>query len=77
MKDVFCVRYDHLIEVLTKVLSVRPNNALSAFEEYSKKLRDDKFKSSNLLRDRYVPPPQYEEAKKLINLFKVIDIRNR
>ncbi|KAJ8673835.1 hypothetical protein QAD02_005097 [Eretmocerus hayati] len=44
----------------------------AAFEQYSKKLRDDKYKSkSDRLHDLHILPAQYEEAKELINLFKV------
>ncbi|XP_008205900.1 radial spoke head protein 6 homolog A isoform X1 [Nasonia vitripennis] len=64
--------YNHLSEVLSKIIAERPRNTLASFEEYSKKLRNDKFRSqTDRLRDLYVPPPQYEDARKLIDLFNV------
>ncbi|XP_011496559.1 PREDICTED: radial spoke head protein 6 homolog A [Ceratosolen solmsi marchali] len=65
--------YDHISEILSKILLERPKNAFTLFEEYSKKLRNDKFKAldSNQLCDMYVPPPPYKNARILLKLFKV------
>ncbi|KZC06536.1 Radial spoke head protein 4 like protein A [Dufourea novaeangliae] len=63
--------YDHLIEVLAKILAEKPRNAADIFEEYSRKVKEERFKTgTNHLRDLHVPPAQYENAKKLIKLFK-------
>ncbi|CAL7949975.1 unnamed protein product [Xylocopa violacea] len=64
--------YDHLTEVLAKILAERPKNAVDIFEEYSRKVKEERFKTrdSHHLRDVYVPPAQYEEARKIIGLFK-------
>lgn len=65
-------RYDHLIELLAKILAEQPRNAVDIFEEYSRKLKKVKFKTKmNHLRDLYIPPIQYDDAKKLIKLFQV------
>lgn len=65
-------RYDHLIELLTKILTEQPRNAVDIFEEYSRKLKMMKFKTkTDYLRDLYIPPVQYDDAKKLIKLFQV------
>lgn len=64
-------RYDHLIELLTKILTEQPKNAVDIFEEYSRKLKMMKFKTTDYLRDLYIPPVQYDDAKKLIKLFQV------
>lgn len=65
-------RYDHLTEVVAKILAERPKNICDVFEEYSRKVKEERFKTqNNHLRDIYVPPAQYEAAKKIIKLFKV------
>ncbi|XP_012137342.1 radial spoke head protein 4a isoform X2 [Megachile rotundata] len=63
--------YDHLAELLNKILAEQPRNAVDVFEEISKKVKRERFKTEdNHLRDLYVPPVQYKEAKNLIKLFK-------
>ncbi|XP_060826421.1 radial spoke head protein 6 homolog A [Bombus pascuorum] len=63
--------YDHLTEVLAKILAERPKNAVDIFEEFSRKVKEERFKTqSNHLRDVYVAPAQYEDAKEIIKLFK-------
>ncbi|XP_033339714.2 radial spoke head protein 4a [Megalopta genalis] len=63
--------YDHLTEVLAKILAERPKNAVDIFEEYSRKVKEERFKTeTNHLRDLYVPPARYENAKTLVQLFK-------
>lgn len=65
-------RYDHLTEVLAKILAERPKNVVDFFEEYSRRVKEERFKASaNHIRDLYVPPARYENAKKIIELFKV------
>ncbi|XP_014477558.1 PREDICTED: radial spoke head protein 6 homolog A [Dinoponera quadriceps] len=66
--------YDHLTELLAKVLAERPRNAVDIFEQYSRKLKEERFKTkTDHLRDLYTPPVQYDDAKKLIRLFQQID----
>ncbi|XP_017766964.1 PREDICTED: radial spoke head protein 6 homolog A [Eufriesea mexicana] len=65
--------YDHLTEVLSKILAEKPKNAVDIFEEYSRKVKEERFKTkSQHLRDVHVPPPQFENAKKIIELFKKV-----
>ena len=65
-------RYDHLSALITKILADRPKNAVDIFEDYSRKLKDERFRSkTDYLRDLYVPPFQYEEAKKFKKLYQV------
>lgn len=60
-------------DLLSKILAERPKNAVDLFEEYSKRLKEERFKTrTNHLRDVYVPPVQYENAKRIIALFQVI-----
>lgn len=66
------LRYDHLIELLAKILAEQPQNVVDIFEEYSKKLKEKRFKiKMDHLRDLYISPVQYDDAKKLIKLFQV------
>lgn len=66
------LRYHHLVELLAKILAEQPQNAVDIFEEYSKKLKEERFKTkTDYLRDLYIPPVQYDDAKKLIKLFQV------
>ncbi|KAG7202738.1 hypothetical protein KM043_009912 [Ampulex compressa] len=63
--------YDHLSEVLAKILAERPENVVDIFEEYSRKVKEERFKSpADHFRDIYVPPVQYENARKLIKLYQ-------
>ncbi|KAF3424064.1 hypothetical protein E2986_07360 [Frieseomelitta varia] len=63
--------YDHLTEVLAKILAERPKNAVDIFEEFSRRVKEERFKTkSHHFRDVYVPPTQSEDAKKIIKLFQ-------
>ncbi|XP_011689369.1 PREDICTED: radial spoke head protein 6 homolog A [Wasmannia auropunctata] len=64
--------YDHLIELLAKILTERPRNIVDTFEEYSKKLKDERFKIKTDHRDLYISPVQYDNAKKFIKLFQCV-----
>ncbi|KAF7384842.1 hypothetical protein HZH66_011928 [Vespula vulgaris] len=70
--------YDHLSDLLSKILAERPKNAVDLFEEYSRRLKEERFKTqTNHLHDVYVPPMQYENAKKLIALFQSAEPETR
>ncbi|KYN21616.1 Radial spoke head protein 4 like protein A [Trachymyrmex cornetzi] len=70
--------YDHLIELLAKILAERPPNVVDIFEEYSRKLKEERFKiKTDYLRDLYIPPVQYDDAKKLIKLFQDVKQINK
>ncbi|XP_036145932.1 radial spoke head protein 6 homolog A [Monomorium pharaonis] len=65
--------YDHLIELLAKILAEQPQNAIDIFEEYSRKLKEERLKiKTNYLRDLFIPPVQYDDAKELIKLFQEV-----
>ena len=62
---------------MSKILAERPRNALDIFEDYSRKLKEERFKTqTDHLRDIYIPPIQYENAKRLLKLFEVIKIKS-
>ncbi|XP_018318300.1 radial spoke head protein 6 homolog A [Mycetomoellerius zeteki] len=70
--------YDHLIELLAKILAERPPNVVDIFEEYSRKLKEERFKiKTDYLRDLYIPLVQYDDAKKLIKLFQDVKQINK
>ncbi|KAF7990850.1 hypothetical protein HCN44_000655 [Aphidius gifuensis] len=64
--------YNHLSELLNKILSERPNNAVDIFEEYSKKIKEQRYKVKNNIQDFYIPIGDYDNAKKIIKLFRMI-----
>lgn len=68
----FCCRYDHLTDVLNKILAERPENVIDFFEEYSRKVKEKRFKPmTDHLEDIFVPPGRYVMANKLLPLLKV------
>lgn len=72
---VLIIRYDHLTEVLNKILAERPENVIDFFEEYSRKVKEKRFRPmTDHLEDVYIPPQQYEMAKKLMTLLKVLHL---
>lgn len=57
---------------MAKILAERPKNAVDIFEEFSRRVKEERFKTkSHHFRDVYVPPTQFEDAKKIIKLFQV------
>ncbi|XP_043473694.1 radial spoke head protein 6 homolog A [Leptopilina heterotoma] len=68
--------YDHLSKLLNKILSERPNNALDIFEEYSKNLKQERFiNQADYLQNIYIPPLEYENAKKQIKIFEMSKVQ--
>ncbi|CAH1982989.1 unnamed protein product [Acanthoscelides obtectus] len=63
--------YDHLTEVLNKILAERPENIIDFFEEYSRKIKERRFKPmTDHLEDIYVPPGRYDLASKMMPLLR-------
>nr|CAI5852213.1 unnamed protein product [Callosobruchus analis] len=63
--------YDHLTEVLNKILAERPENIIDFFEEYSRKIKERRFKPmTDHLEDIYVPPGRYKLANKMMPLLR-------
>ncbi|XP_065159724.1 radial spoke head protein 6 homolog A [Atheta coriaria] len=57
--------YDHLTDVLNKILAERPENVIDFFEEYSRKVKEKRFRPlTDHLEDIYVHPPRYKLCKK-------------
>lgn len=59
--------YDHLSALIFKVVEERPKNLMDYFEEYSRKLRQEKFRNKNaLLVETYVEPERLKCAKVIL-----------
>nr|CAD7575243.1 unnamed protein product [Timema californicum] len=68
--------YDHLTDLLNKIISEQPENVVEYFEEYSRKLKESRFRpETDHLQDVYVPPEDFELAKKLMPMFEVISLK--
>lgn len=58
--------YDHLTDVLNKILAERPENVIDFFEEYSRKVKEKRFKpQTDHLEDIFVNTNRYNLAVKL------------
>lgn len=70
-------RYDHLRDLLNKILSERPDNIIDFFEEYSRKLKEERYKPmTDHLRDMYVIPGRLELATQIMPMLKVKILSN-
>lgn len=71
----YVYRYDHLSEVLNKILAERPENVIDFFEEYSRKVKEQRYKPlTDHLKDIYICPMQYEYTKKIMPYLKVHNV---
>lgn len=67
----FC-RYDHLKDLLNKILSERPENAIDYFEEFSRRIKEERFRPlTDHLRDIYVLPGRLDVATEMMPKLKV------
>ncbi|KAL4713063.1 hypothetical protein ACJJTC_001117 [Scirpophaga incertulas] len=65
--------YDHLVDVVHKILSQRPPDVVDRFEQYSWEMKQEKFRPNfDLLTDVYLAPPQLTLMRKLDDMFKLI-----
>ncbi|CAG9772460.1 unnamed protein product [Ceutorhynchus assimilis] len=63
--------YDHLAELLDKILAERPQNVIDLFEDYSRKVKEQRFKpSTDHLEDIYVSPGAYELADRMLRALR-------
>lgn len=65
-------RYDHLAEVIQRVLCDRPENVMDNFEEYSRKLRRNKFHYEDLSTGTSNQSHSLQNARQIIRDFQVI-----
>lgn len=63
--------YDHLSEVLNKILAERPQNVIDFFEEYSRKVKEQRYLPlTDHLEDMYITPASYDLASKMMTSLK-------
>ncbi|CAH1112392.1 unnamed protein product [Psylliodes chrysocephalus] len=63
--------YDHLCETLNKILAERPLNVIDFFEEYSRRIKEKRYKpQTDHLEDIYIPPSSFALANTIIPMLK-------
>ncbi|XP_023019973.2 radial spoke head protein 4a [Leptinotarsa decemlineata] len=68
--------YDHLTDVLNKILAERPENVIDFFEEYSRKVKERRFTPmTDHLEDIYVSPGRLSLANKILPMMKPLPPR--
>ncbi|XP_044729060.1 radial spoke head protein 4 homolog A [Chrysoperla carnea] len=69
--------FDHLSDLLNKILSERPQNIIDFFEDYSRKVKECRYRNAtDHLRDIYEQTEEVEDSiklKPLINPLRVVD----
>lgn len=65
-------RYDHLVDVVQKILSQSPPDVVDNFEQYSWEVKQEKFRPNfDLLNDIYLSPPQLATVRQVDEMFRV------
>ncbi|CAG9862562.1 unnamed protein product [Phyllotreta striolata] len=63
--------YDHLCETLNKILSERPLNVIDFFEEYSRRIKEKRYRpQTDHLEDIYVSPSSFDVANLMVPMLK-------
>ncbi|CAG9789520.1 unnamed protein product [Diatraea saccharalis] len=70
--------YDHLVDVVHKILSQKPPDIVDQFEQYSWEVKREKFRPNfDLLNDIYLAPPQLAIVRRLDEMFRLIASKNQ
>ncbi|CAH2983559.1 unnamed protein product [Chilo suppressalis] len=70
--------YDHLVDVVHKILSQKPPDVVDQFEQYSWAVKQEKFRPNfDLLNDVYLAPPQLALVRRLDEMFRLIASKNQ
>ncbi|XP_072929487.1 radial spoke head protein 6 homolog A [Epargyreus clarus] len=65
--------YDHLVDVVQKILTQKPPDVVDSFEHYSWQLKLEKFRPNfDLLNDIYLTPPQLAAVQKVDEMFRLV-----
>lgn len=60
--------YDHLAEIIQKILCDRPANVMDYFEEYSRQIRENKFRQEeNSFKETYIQEYSLQKARQVIH----------
>ncbi|KAH1003070.1 hypothetical protein HUJ05_011014 [Dendroctonus ponderosae] len=63
--------YDHLTEVLNRILAERPENVIDFFEEYSRKVKERRYRPlTDRLEDCYITPAAFELASHMLRALR-------
>ncbi|XP_075982602.1 radial spoke head protein 4a [Anticarsia gemmatalis] len=65
--------YDHLVDIVQKILSQKPPDVVDNFEHYSWAVKQEKFKPNfDLLHDIYTSPPQLNLVRSMDEMFRLV-----
>ncbi|XP_050664013.1 radial spoke head protein 6 homolog A [Leptidea sinapis] len=65
--------YDHLVDIVHKIISQKPPNVVDNFEKYSWEVKADKFRPNfDLLNDVYLTPPQLAVVRRMEEMFQLV-----
>lgn len=66
--------YDHLSTIIKRVLEDRPPNVIDYFEDFSRQLREEHYKASDItLQKTFIEPERLLAAQMILPMLKVID----
>ncbi|KAL0868879.1 hypothetical protein ABMA27_007219 [Loxostege sticticalis] len=70
--------YDHLVDVVHKILSQKPPDVVDSFEQYSWEVKQEKFRPNfDLLNDIYLAPPQLAIVHRVDEMFRLVASKNQ
>ncbi|KAM3959332.1 radial spoke head protein 4a [Aphomia sociella] len=65
--------YDHLVDIVHKILSQKPPDVVDNFEQYSWEVKQEKFRPNfDLLNDIYLSPPQLSLVRRMDEMFRLV-----
>ncbi|CAG9565720.1 unnamed protein product [Danaus chrysippus] len=65
--------YDHLVDIVHKIISQRPPDVVDSFEQYSWQVKQEKFRPNfDLLNDIYLSPPQLAIVRRVDEMFRLV-----
>lgn len=65
-------RYDHLAEIIQKVLLYQPDDVVDYIENFSSDVKEDRFQSNfDRLRNEYILTKNMDETMQIYKLYKV------
>ncbi|XP_049878152.1 radial spoke head protein 6 homolog A [Pectinophora gossypiella] len=70
--------YDHLVDIVQKILTHKPPDIADNFEQFSWEVKQEKFRPNfDLLNDIYLAPSQLEIVRRVDEMFRVVDSKVR
>ncbi|XP_013170636.1 PREDICTED: radial spoke head protein 6 homolog A [Papilio xuthus] len=65
--------YDHLVDMVQKILTHKPPDVVDNFEQFSWEVKEEKLRPNfDLLNDVYLTPPQLELMRTMDDMFKLV-----